>query len=298
MQDIDMNLLTALDALLTERSVTRAGQKLGLSTSAMSRTLTRLRTALRDPVLVPAGRAMVPTPHAEAIAGQVRGLTEAVRTVLSPPLPLDPRDMKREFTIRANEAFVQLYAARFSGTVAAVAPDVTLRFLPKPDKDIGPLRDGSVDLEIGVVSGDGAELRMQVLYHDRYIGIARRGHPLLDGPITPERLCEWGHVLFARRRGKAGPADEALAELGLSRHVKVIVPGFPAVIAVVAASDLLGLVPFSARPELSGSEIVTFELPFPMPEIVVSQIWHPRMDADAGHRWLRNLVFDVFRKGP
>jgi DNA-binding transcriptional LysR family regulator len=298
MRDIDLNLLAALDVLLQERSVTRAAGRLGLSISAMSRTLSRLRESLGDPVLVPAGRAMVLTPRAEAIAEQVRALSADAQAVLRPPPPVDPRNMEREFTLRANEAFTQLYAAKLSAAVSAVAPGVRLRFVPKPDKDIGPLRDGTIDLEIGVISEEPGELRAQTLYHDSYVGVARAGHPLLDRPVTPERLCDWGHVMFARRRGKSSPADEALAALGLSRRVTVIVPGFPAVIAVVSASDLLGLVPRSASLALPGYEIALFELPIVIPELVISQIWHPRMDADAGHRWLRSMVFEAFKKGP
>jgi DNA-binding transcriptional LysR family regulator len=264
----------------------------------MSRTLSRLREALGDPILVPAGRAMVLTPHAEAIAEQVRTLSAGAQAVLRPPQPVDSRKMEREFTIRANEAFTQLYAAKLSAAVSAAAPDVRLRFVPKPDKDIGPLRDGTVDLEIGVISGDGGELRAQTLYRDIYVGIARTGHPIFYAPLTPERLCAWGHVVFARRRGRSSPADEALAARGLSRQVSVVVPGFPAVIAVVSASDLLGLVPRSACLALPGYKTALFDLPIPMPEIVVSQIWHPRMDADAGHRWLRAMVFEAFRMGP
>jgi DNA-binding transcriptional LysR family regulator len=298
MSDIDLNLLNALDVLLQERSVTRAALRLRLSTSAMSRTLSRLRKALGDPILAPAGRAMVLTPHAETIAGQVHTLLVGVQGVLRPPPPVDPRSMEREFTIRANEAFTQLYAAKLSAAVSAVAPGVRLRFMPKPDKDIGPLREGTVDIEIGVISGDGGELRAQTLYRDAYVGVARAGHPLFDAPITPERLCTWGHVVFARRRDRSSPADEALAVHGLVRRVAVIVPGFPAVIAVAAASDLLGLVPRSACLALPGYDTALFDLPIPMPEVVVSQIWHPRMDADIGHRWLRAMVFEAFRKGP
>jgi DNA-binding transcriptional LysR family regulator len=298
MRDIDLNLLAALDVLLQERSVTRAAGRLRLSTSAMSRTLSRIRETLSDPVLVPAGRAMVLTPHAEAIAEQVRALSAGAQAVLQPPPPVDPRHMEREFTIRANEAFTQLYAAKLTAVVSAEAPGVRLRFVPKPDKDIGPLRNGTVDLEIGVISEDGGELRAQTLYRDTYVGIVRSGHPLLDQPVTPERLCDWGHVVFARRRGRSGPADEALAAIGLSRRVSVIVPGFPAVIAVVSASDLLGLVPRSACLALPGYSITLFELPIAMPELIISQIWHLRMDADPGHRWLRAMVFETFRKGP
>src|SRR6478735_472156 len=109
MSDLDLNLLVALDALLREQSVSAAARRLGLSTSAMSRTLSRLRTALGDPILVPAGRGMVSTPHALAIAEEVHLLKEAVKTVLSPPSPVEIRNVQRHFTIRANEAFVLLY---------------------------------------------------------------------------------------------------------------------------------------------------------------------------------------------
>jgi len=295
MPDLDLNLLVALDALLRERSVSAAARKLGLSTSAMSRTLSRLRVVLDDPVLVPAGRAMVATPHAETIAEQVRLLNLGVQTVLRPPPRLNISTLQRDFTLRANEAFVLRHAARLSASVAAQAPGVRLRFAAKADKDIRPLRDGSVDLDIGVISGDGAELRAQTLYRDVFVGIVRTGHPLLDAPVTPERYAGFGHVVASKRGRIVGPVDEALTALGLTRTVSVIVPSFPAVIAVAAMSDLIGLAPRSFCQTAPDMKTEIFDLPVATPGITVSQIWHPRMDADAGHRWLRGLVFEAFR---
>ncbi|TBW37346.1 LysR family transcriptional regulator [Siculibacillus lacustris] len=299
MPDLDLNLLVALDALLRDRSVSAAARKLGLSTSAMSRTLARLRAATGDPLLVPAGRALVATPRAEAIAEEVRSLTIAVRAVLSPPPQLDIRTLKRDFTLRTNEAFVQLHAARLAAAVMAAAPGVRLRFVAKPDKEIQSLRDGTIDLDIGVVAGDGAELRAQTLFRDRFVGIVRAGHPLLTAdPLTAEHFVAWGHVVASRRRQFVGGVDPALAALGLSRVVRVVVPSFPAVVAVAAESDLIGMVPRSFSPADLGGRIALFELPVATPEIVVSQIWHPRMDADFGHRWLRGLIFESFRSPP
>lgn len=296
MSDLDLNLLPALDALLHDRSVSAAARRLGLSTSAMSRTLSRLRAATGDPILVPAGRVMVTTPHAEAIAERVRELNEAVGAVLSPPPPLDIRTLRRDFTIRANEAFVLLHAARLAAAVTATAPGVRLRFAPKPEKEIDSLREATVDLDIGVISGDGGELRGRTLFRDSFVGIARVGHPILAAtPVTAEAYTAWGHVVASRRGRFAGPVDEALAARGLSRRVSVVVPDFPAVIAVAAASDLLGLVPRSFRAAGNVGGTATFELPVPTPEIVVSLTWHPRMDADPGHRWLRGLIFEAFR---
>ncbi|CDZ46490.1 LysR family transcriptional regulator [Neorhizobium galegae] len=296
MPDLDLNLLLALDGLLRERSVSGAARRLGLSTSAMSRTLSRLRTALRDPILVPAGRAMVATPHAEAIAEQVRSLTTAVQTVLSPQQDIEIREFRRDFTIRANEAFVLLHAARLSVAVTDAAPGIRLRFVPKPNKEIQPLRDAAIDLDIGVISGDGAELRGQTLFEDIFVGVARLGHPLFKAtPITAERYAACGHVISSRRGHFAGPVDEALAELGLSRKVSLVVPSYPAVLAVAAASDLVGLVPRSYCQAGGADQTQMFELPVSTPGFSIAQTWHPRMDADPAHRWLRGLIFEAFR---
>jgi len=296
MPDSDLNLLVALDALLSERSVSAAARKLGLSVSAMSRTLSRLRVTLHDPILVLAGRAMVPTPHAEAIADQVRSLASAAQAVLAPPAALDISTLRRDFTIRANEAFVLLYAARLSAIVTSAAPAVRLRFAPKPDKAIKPLRDATIDLDIGVVDGDGAELRGQTLFEDSFVGVARAGHPLLEGPpITAARYAACAHVISSRRGYFRESIDDALAELGLSRQVNLVVASYPAVIAVAAASDLVGLVPRSYRQAAVTRQTEMFELPVALPGFVIAQTWHPRMDADLGHRWLRAMIFDVFK---
>jgi DNA-binding transcriptional LysR family regulator len=294
MSDLDLNLLVALDALLGERSVTAAARRLGLSTSAMSRTLSRLRTALGDPILVPAGRGMVATPHALAIAEEVRSLKDAVKAVLSPPSSVDIRQVHRDFTIRANEAFVLLFAATLSSAVATAAPGIRLRFAPRSDKDVQSLRDAVVDLDIGVLPRESGELRCQTLFEDRYIGVARSGHPIFDHPITASSFAALGHVLFSPHADFAGPVDRALAELSLFRDVRLIVPSFPAVIAVAAASDLIGSVPKSYCKAAPTSEISTFELPVTVPVFSIVQAWHPRMDADPVHRWLRALIFETF----
>lgn len=292
---VDLNLLVALDALLTERSVTRAARKLGLSASAMSRTLSRLRVGLADPLLVPAGRAMVATPHAEAIAERVQALTAAVQAVLSPPPMVDMARLKRTFTIRANEAFVVVQAARLSAAVAALAPEVRLCFVPKPDKDIAPLRDGSVDLEIGVIGGDGGELMAQTLFRDSFVGIVRIGHPLLDGEITPERYAACSHVVASRRGRNARPREAGFAAPGLDTTAKVVVPSFPAALALVSASDMVGVVPRSFCESQFAASVVWFALPMVTPQIVISQIWHPRLDADPAHQWLRHVIYETIQ---
>lgn len=298
MLDIDLNLLTALDALLQEGSVAGAARKLALSASAMSRTLARLRAATGDPLLVRAGRGLVPTPHAIALRERVRDLAHEVHAVLQPPIEgFDATTLNRVFTLRANEGFVETFAMRLVQAVTAAAPGVRLRFAPKPDKDVRPLREGLVDLEIGVLGQSGPEVRMQALFQDRFVGVVRRGHPLTTGPVTPERYAACDHVATSRRGRMNGPVDEALAELRLSRNVVVAVPSFPAALTLARASDLVALVPasfISAEIErLSATNrdgLESFPLPVQTEPITVSQMWHPRMDADPAHRWLRGLV--------
>jgi DNA-binding transcriptional LysR family regulator len=294
MAEIDFNLLVALEALLAEGSVAGAARRLSLSESAMSRTLARLRTATGDPILVRAGRDMVPTPRAAELRQRVGTLTQAVRAVLQPAEEaFDPAGLDRIFTIRANESFAETFGAVLVEAVARQAPQLRLHFAPKPDKSTAPLRDGLIDLDIGVMGGEaGPEVRVQALYRDRFLGVAREGHPLFDAAITAERYASFGHVVGSRRGPRDGPVEAALVALGLARRVATVVQSFPAALAVVSRSDLLSHAPESylvALAEFRGG-LRTFPLPFETAPITVSQMWHPRMDADPAHRWLRGVI--------
>jgi DNA-binding transcriptional LysR family regulator len=303
--DIDLNLLIALDALLAEGSVVGAARRLGLSASAMSRTLARLRAATGDPLLVRAGRGLVPTPHATELRERVRDLAQDAQTVLRPvAASLDLAELKRSFTIRSNEGFVEICAAQLVAAVTAVAPNVRLRFAPKPDKDVRALREGLVDLEIGVLGKSGPEVRVQTLFRDHFVCAVREGHPLLGRrKITAERYAACGHVVASRRGHKSGPVDEALAARGLSRTVVVVVPSFRAALAVASVSDLVALVTSSffnatqGHQSKSGLAVLrSFPLPVRTEAITVSQMWHPRLDVDPAHRWLRGLVLATCRE--
>jgi DNA-binding transcriptional LysR family regulator len=305
MADTDLNLLTALDALLAEGSLTGAARRLGLSASAMSRTLARLRAATGDPLLVRAGRGMVPTPHATDLRNRVRELAQDAHAVLRPAVSgLDLAQLKRSFIIRSNEGFVEVFSARLVAVVTAVAPKVQLLFVPKPDKDVRALREGLVDLEIGVLGKSGPEVRIQALFRDHFVGAVRDGHPLLGkGQITPERYAGFGHVVASRRGCANGPVDEALAALGLTRTVVTVVPNFRAALAVASVSDLVALVTSSFFNATQGHQtkagfavVRNFPLPVRTEAITVSQMWHPRLDADPAHRWLRGLVLTTCRE--
>ncbi len=297
MTDPDFNLLPALDVLLREGSVTGAARVLGLSDSAMSRTLLRLRLATGDPLLVRAGRRLVPTPHAVALRDRVHAVADDARAVLRPAASaLDLPSLDREFTLRANEGFIEGFTTRLVTALASAAPGVRLRFAPKPDKGAQALRDGTIDLEIGVLGETGPEMKVQALFRDQFVGVVRPGHDLTSGPLTPERYAACGHVVASRRGRSHGPVDEALAALGLARRVAVTVPSFPAAMAIASSSDLVGLVTQSFVQARRGSPpMCDFPLPVTTAPITVSQMWHPRLDADPAHRWLRETVLSVCR---
>jgi DNA-binding transcriptional LysR family regulator len=289
----DLNLLFTLDVLLAEGSVARAARRLRLSPSAMSRALSRLREATGDPLLVRAGRGLVASPRALELRDSVSRLVHDAEAALRPANRLDLKELDRTFTLRASEGFVENFGATLLGRVCEEAPGVRLHFLHKLEKDSGPLRDGSVDLETGVVDkAIGPEVRAQALFRDRYVGVVRAGHPLSQGEVTASRFAAAGHVHVSRRDNDQGPVDDALAALGLERQIATIVGGFSAALALVRASDLVATVHERHTGNLFAG-MYSFALPLPIPEFTVSLLWHPRLDGDAAHRWLRGCVRDA-----
>jgi DNA-binding transcriptional LysR family regulator len=289
----DLNLLVALDVLLAEGSVARAAKRLKLSPSAMSRTLARLRETTGDPLLVRAGRGLVATPRAIELSERVRRLVEDAQAVLRPVEELDLERLVRTFTIRISDGFAENFGPKLIARVGAEAPSVRLRFVPKPDKDSASLRDGGIDLETGVVGeATGPEVRVQALFRDRFIGVARLGHPLGQGEITLARYAGCGHVFVSRRGVETGPIDDALKQLGLQREIKAIVGGFSTALALARATDLIASVPERHTTSLRAG-MHSFCLPIAMPELTISLLWHPRLDADPSHRWLRGCIRDA-----
>jgi DNA-binding transcriptional LysR family regulator len=288
----DFNLLVTLDVLLAEGNVARAARRLRLSPSAMSRSLARLRQTVGDPLLVRAGRGLVPTPRALELRERVGQLVRDAEAVLRPAEMLDLKGLARTFTLRSSEGFVENFGPGLIARVGEEAPGVRLRFVQKLDKDSAPLRDGSVDLETGVVGETiGPEVRAQALFRDRFVGVVRKGHPLSKGKATPARYAAAGHIGVSRRGLDRGPVDEALKTLGLEREIVTIVGGFSTALALARASDLVATVPERHTGNLRAG-MHSFPLPFPAPQLTVSLLWHPRLDADPAHRWLRGLVVE------
>ena len=194
--------------------------------------------------MVRAGRGLVPTPRALELRERAHRLVQDAQAVLRPVEKLDLKQLVRIFTLRTSEGFVENFGPDLIARAGRQAPGVRLRFLPKPDKDSAALRDGTVDLETGVVGkAMGPEMRAQALFRDCFIGVVRKGHPLSRGRITPARYAAGRHVLVSRRGLDKGPIDQALMSLGLEREIVAIVGGFSAALALARASDLIASVP-------------------------------------------------------
>ncbi|HTM79759.1 LysR family transcriptional regulator [Asticcacaulis sp.] len=293
MSQPDLNLLLTLDVLLTEGSVAKAARRLRLSPSAMSRALSRLRETTGDPLLVRAGRGLVPTPRAQELRERVAQVVQEAQAVLRPAEVLDLKNLVRTFTLRTSEGFAESFGPELIDRVAHQAPGVRLRFVQKPDKDSAPLRQGTVDLETAVVdSAIGPEVRMQFLFRDRYVGVVRQTHALNHGEITAARYAAGRHIIVSRPGLDKGPIDEALATRGIERQVVTIVSGFATAVALARGSNLIASVP-ERHTEGLRSGMFSFPLPVVLPEITISLLWHPRMDADPAHRWMRKIVTEV-----
>lgn len=288
----DLNLLVTLDVVLSEGSVTRAARRLGLSPSAMSRALARLRDVTGDPLLVRAGRGLVPTPRALELRDRVGHVVQEAESVLQPAERLDLARLARTFTLRTSEGFVENFGARLVVAAVAQAPGVRLRFVQKLDKDSTSLRDGSVDLETGVIeSSTSPELRTRTLFKDRFVGVVRAGHALRRGKVTSARYFAGQHISVARRGVERGPLDSDLKPSGREREVIAIVDGFASALALANDSDLITTVPERHTGKLRDG-MHTFVLPFATSAFTVSMLWHPRLHADSAHRWLRGLVVE------
>ena len=282
---MDLNLLIALNALLEENSVQAAADRLHLSAPAMSRTLTRIRKATGDDILVRTGRTMTPTPRALAIRDDVRALVQQADELLSPARTLDLSNLRRTFTIQGHDALLSELSLRLL-TCAAEAPGVTLRFLAEPPSDTPDLARGHVDLDIGSATPMSPEVSHEVVGHDSLVAVFRAGHALAE--FSLERLAAADHIIISRRgRGHDG-LDDLLAARGLRRRVVSIVPTMAIALHTLAHSDAVAVMArrMSARTcDDLGLSTHPLDLDLPSPPVMLS--WPSRYTNDPAHSWLR-----------
>jgi DNA-binding transcriptional LysR family regulator len=285
MQSADANLLLALDALLREGSVTAAARRRNISPPAMSHTLARLRVTVGDPLFVRAGNRLVPTPRAVAMRERVARVANEIGDLLRPEQPLDVATLERTFVVRASDATIVVLGRALEAIVRREAPNVALHFVGSP------LPDGiEVELDIGVQYAPGPDLRIQRLYQDDMVPVARRDHPLATRRVTPEALAGLECIAVASQRAKLDEIRRTQRRRG-RRPPSRVVPSFLAAASLVRQSDAYTVLPARlAAVILDAFGLCRLSVAGAPAKVTIAQAWSPRLDSDAGHTWLRGCV--------
>ena len=293
---LDLNLALVLHVLLSERSVSKAARRLGLSQSATSHALARLRQILSDPVVVRVPGGIAPTARAEAIAAPLASAMALLeRSLLSAP-QFEPSSARRRFHLGAADyaGFVLLPALQAS--VAEQAPGIDLWVRPIGEDSDLQLGVGDFELAIGIVRPGkrAAGIREQRLFDERFVCVVRAGHPLTKGKLTVKRFAEARHLLIAPRGRPGGVVEDALAKLGLERRVALAVPHFLVAPHVIARTDLvLTVAERIARAHASFLSLRILEPPLELGGFTIAMSWHERNDQDPGLAWLRGRLIEV-----
>ncbi|MEU3461164.1 LysR family transcriptional regulator [Streptomyces sp. NPDC006733] len=288
---LDLNLLTALDALLEEGSVAGAAARLHVTSPAMSRTLGRLRKATGDQILVRTGRSMVPTTRALALRAPVHALVQQAHHLLSAQEELDLAALERVFTVRWHDALVAACGTALTATVRRQAPGVRLRLSAEPATDTPELRRGEVDLASSSSPPTRPDIRHRLVGTDRLVVAVRPGHPLTEAPLSLERYAAAEHVTVSRRGNLRDPIDDALGAHGLQRRVVAAGPTAAFALQLALESDVVVTFPDAvtrtARDHLG---LATLPLPLQVPDVSLYLLWHQRYDDDRAHAWLRDVA--------
>ncbi len=302
MASFDLNLLRVLDALLREGSTVAAGRRVGLSQPAVSAALGRLRHALGDPLFVRHGGRLQPTEFAQGLAAPLREILERTEEVLTRGL-FDPARERRTFHLSASDYFTEMLMPPLMARLGVLAPGLRLRVTDRvPPGRLWEMRDGDVDL---LILPDEAEvpsfLERAPAFRSGFDMVARAGHPALvaagigNGGLVPlDLFCAVPQVRYAPREETDGLEDRVLAALGRRREVRLAVPDFGSIHRVVAATDLVGLLPRRLAAAVAGrSGLWIAPLPFAMPHLTLCLFWPRRLSASPAHRWLKDQVLDL-----
>lgn len=291
---VDLNLLLALDALLTERNVTRAARRLHLSQPALSARLQRLRAIFGDPLLLPAQRGMIPTQRALELREPLREALEKLHAVVAERTPFDPSQADLIVNIAASD-YVQCALLRpLMAALKRNAPHMrpAWRQLNAPAL-FDQMERTEVDLAIMTITTVPRTLRSRTLFNERYVFIARRGHPRVRRSLDLDTFAALEHVVVSPRGGGfSGPADVALQAHHRSRRVALSVATFLIVPEIVAQSDLVAVVP-ERLVRGRGDHLVVREPPLSIPGFTMGMVWHERTTAHPAHRWFRDTLAGV-----
>jgi DNA-binding transcriptional LysR family regulator len=290
----DLNLLIVFDAVMQERSVTRAGDRLGLSQPALSHALTRLRHMLKDDLFVRSPKGMVPTPRAEQLALPIKQALEELQHSLEPTL-FDPATATRTFRIAADNYAAVVLVGPIAARIGKTAPNVTLEFRPSGTLNVLDLLDrDELDLAIGPFADHGERFSHQQLLEDEFVAVMRKAHPAAAArELSLESFAALSHLEISSVQYATDFVDEALAGRELTRRIALRAP-FLSAVRILVASDMVSI--FRRR---IGEELIRYrplvvrKLPLASPVMATGMLWHRRFDHQQAHRWLRDTVKEI-----
>lgn len=292
---LDLNLLRTFDAVLQERSVTAAAARLGLTQPAVSNALARLRGVFSDPLFVRTPAGMDPTPFARELGEPVRQALALLESALAHGPGFDPATSTRAFRFYMSDLGQVEFLPPLIERVQRVAPSVRLEAVAIDVEDIeGGLVAGALDIAVGFLPGLGPPVRRMPLFRDPYVCLMRKGHPAIGKTLTKKKFVEASHVLVSYRGGHR-VIEEALERAGLARRIALRVPHFTVVPMVLERTDLILILPERvARVYERQGKFRYLPPPVQIPPADVGVHWHERFDTDAGIRWLRDQLLDLF----
>jgi DNA-binding transcriptional LysR family regulator len=289
---LDLPLLLALEALIEERSVTRAAVRLARGQPAMSHALRRLRATLSDPVLVRTSAGMTPTPRALALVARVGPALRALRAAVADPHAFDAPTAERTFTIVTRDYTEVVLVPALLDELRREAPGIRVRLVPLGEElPVEELEAGRADLAIGYFGAVPGTLRHQVLLREGFACVMAREHPASRQPLTLERYCRLRHLHVTPSGGGRGLVDTLLDRRGRRRTIVLEIPDFVAVPLICARTDLVATIPRRIAEALAATVAIAASAPpFTLEGFPVAQVWSPHLQEDAGHRWLRRTI--------
>ena len=296
---IDLNLLVVLESLLETRSVTATADVVGLSQSATSHALARLRTTLGDPLFVRSRAGLVPTERALALVGPLRDALDRLRQLVAPPVAFDPATARRRFVLGTADYGELLLLPRLGERLARTAPGIDLWLVTAEDDPLEQLARGDTDAFIGpmIKGSDRADIRERRLFDEQFVCIVREGHPMAGKTWTLAQFAALDHALIAPRARPGGTVDALLAQHGLSRRVAIALPHFLVAPFVVAGTDLVLTIPERvARTFAAFLPLRLVEPPADLPGFTMTLKWHERRHRDPAHVWLRGELAAVAKE--
>ncbi|MBF0851481.1 LysR family transcriptional regulator [Gluconobacter sp. R75690] len=296
----DLDLLRYLQVLVEEESVSQAARRLKVSDAAMSRHLATLRTVFGDPILVLSGRRMVATTFANRIRDRVQSIVRDADALVNDSETLNLRNISPRFTIRANDLIVGAFGHAILMALKRDCPGCSIVFSPETEEAASDaLRNSRIDLYVGATDDLRPETMRQTLFLTSFRVMVREGHPIFARGITPQTLVDYDHISVSRKGLPYGPIDTVLKErYGLTRPIAMVVPTYHSMIETMRETDMILPLPDIVidRLPLSQIQLAAFDFPFDLPPVTSLQAWHPRVDTDGVHRWLRDTVFQVIRR--